>query len=562
MSVIFRTLGLLFGLVLFGEPASLSAIAQTNTRPLILPVGSPPGPSTWLMGQPYGNTTGAFNFGSQWYEAGQGLHFGIDLSMPCGTPLVAAADGEVFFVDDLGFGSGPHNLLIYHPAHNVVSLYGHLLDRPTVVVGQFVRQGEQVALSGDPDSTCDSRPHLHYELRAAGYRTTYNPMNWIDANWHALAAFGSFSYPLFQQDMLHPRRWMSLYDQPDVNFGGVRLNNYSSTYPPANSQRAAARPPLARQLPPLAATVTVSVRQLTNDSCCARHWWSTTNADLFYVVDGIEGQNALTYAWSVSSGTSSSVGTAPLPETSSDEQYEVIPSTGQMTIRRRADNASWVVQTENRTPSISAGSSQLLWTVSDGINVPGGSAPNTTVWISNLNGANARAVVSEPGVNARWLDDTRLLLTIPGDNRTTTLDVYDTATNQRFSLGTWAWLRNVTVAPGGGRLMFLITSQQDLAANGVFTIETVSGAQPVRMPWFGAWRWRDADSVFYLPFNPSDPFHTLAYFHIPTRTNIVLTDPAITPFLIANGDWDISADGARVLFQNALDGNLWLLNIG
>ncbi|MFN8447568.1 MAG: hypothetical protein U0521_02945 [Anaerolineae bacterium] len=79
--------------------------AQDTGKPFILPMASPPGPTTWLLGQPYGNTVGAFLTGADQYEAGQQLHFGLDFSMPCGTPLVAVADGVVGYVDDLGFGA-------------------------------------------------------------------------------------------------------------------------------------------------------------------------------------------------------------------------------------------------------------------------------------------------------------------------------------------------------------------------------------------------------------------------------------------------------------------------
>ena len=109
-----------------------SAAAQDTTKPFIMPIAVPASPSTWLLGQPYGNTTGAYNFGTAWYSAGQGLHFGIDISMPCGTPLIAVGDGEVIYTDNLAFGAGPHNLIIRHSAAGVTTLYGHLLDRPPV----------------------------------------------------------------------------------------------------------------------------------------------------------------------------------------------------------------------------------------------------------------------------------------------------------------------------------------------------------------------------------------------------------------------------------------------
>ena len=199
---------------------SSDVTAQTTERPLIMPASGMPSPSTWLFGQAYGNTIGAYNFGQQWYSAGQGLHFGIDLPMPCQTELVAVADGEVAFVDNLNFGAGPHNLILRHPALGITTLYGHLYRAPSLIQGQIVTQGQVIALSGDPDVTCDSRPHLHFEVRSLDYRTAYNPVDYIDVNWHMLATVGSYGYPLFQQDLDNSRRWMTLENQPNVAFGG------------------------------------------------------------------------------------------------------------------------------------------------------------------------------------------------------------------------------------------------------------------------------------------------------------------------------------------------------
>src|SRR5688572_14674929 len=70
---------------------SIPVQAQTEQRPFTLPFNTMAGPSTWMAGQLYGNTTGAARRGQEWYAAGQGLHFGIDLSAPCGTAVVAIA---------------------------------------------------------------------------------------------------------------------------------------------------------------------------------------------------------------------------------------------------------------------------------------------------------------------------------------------------------------------------------------------------------------------------------------------------------------------------------------
>ena len=103
--------------------------------------------------------------GSATYGASQGIHFGLDLSAPCGTELIAMADGVVYAADAMSFGSAPHNLLIDHPDLGYTVLYGHLLQRPNLAPGQTVRAGQVVALSGDPAETCYGRPHLHLEIR-------------------------------------------------------------------------------------------------------------------------------------------------------------------------------------------------------------------------------------------------------------------------------------------------------------------------------------------------------------------------------------------------------------
>ncbi|MFM8320202.1 MAG: M23 family metallopeptidase [Chloroflexota bacterium] len=207
--------------------AALQAPAQAVFR---LPFLDPPGPSTWLLGQTYGNTTGAYRNRREFYEAGQGLHFGVDFSAPCGTPLAAIGDGVVSKVDALEHGSAPHNLMIDHP-NGYASFYGHLLSTPELVPGQAVAAGQVVARSGDPDGTCTSRPHLHLEIRNAGaYNRAYNPLLLIAADWDALALAGPFGAG-FSRDLEDPRRWQTLYDQPEVQFWGPLLNDYAHPWP-------------------------------------------------------------------------------------------------------------------------------------------------------------------------------------------------------------------------------------------------------------------------------------------------------------------------------------------
>ncbi len=208
-----------------------SAFLLAQGQPFDLPFGTPPGPGTWLLGQPYGNTPTAYRWRRVFYGAGQGLHFGVDFTARCGTPVQAIGDGVVAKIDAAEHGAGPHNLVIDHE-NGYASLYGHLLERPALEVGLRVARGQSVALTGDPDLTCASRPHLHLEIRdAASYNRAYNPAALIKADWESLALVGPFTSG-YQRDLANPRQWQFIGDQPEVNFGGPIVNDYRQTWPP------------------------------------------------------------------------------------------------------------------------------------------------------------------------------------------------------------------------------------------------------------------------------------------------------------------------------------------
>ncbi len=553
----YRYLIILAFTVIFFSPVRAQ---DANVKPFVFPVAAPPSPSTWLLGQLYGNTTGAFNNADRWYSAGQGLHFGIDISMPCRTELVAVADGEVMFVDDMGFGSAPHNLILRHPAQGLTTLYGHLYERPAVVPGQIVQKGEVVALSGDPDIVCDSRPHLHFEVRSLDYFTTYNPVDYIDAPWHTLAMIGSFSNAFFQQDLDNPRQWVSLDDQPPVSFGGRRLNDYAQSWPLSGGLQAPTNLILRRE--PLPIPETMTLRALGYDGCCSRPWWHPTDPTHLSVIDGVPGERANIFDWTIS-GSLTMVAQAPPPYLSPDGSHQVIFNNGQVSIRRLADGAEWIVQTQGEIPAISADNSRLTWDISGDKVAPGQQDGTIEFWISDISGENTRLFLSQIGGSIFWLDDARILISTPQiGSRATTYSVYDTRDNSVYTLGTWEWIRGLSISPGGERLMFYRVWQPDPADNVIYTIATEHGATAEKMPWFGGWRWRDADSVYFVPFDPSTDVQRLAYYHIPTGETRFLTDPAATPFTIADGDWSVSADGRRIVFLNAGDKTMWLIEEG
>ena len=260
-------------------------------RPFQLPFAQPSGPDTWLMGQPYGNTTGAYRQRFTTYGASGGIHFGLDLAAPCGTEVVAIADGIVFAVDG-PFGSPPHNLMIDHPQLGYASMYGHLLEAPDMIPGQRVEQGEVIALTGDSAETCYLRPHLHLEIRDLKHFRKFNPMALIEADWDSLSLSGSDGRD-FARDLDEPRKWQSLYDQPEAQTGGPIINDFDNPWPldwekgivnPATQKSLEGSATLSRE-----SVVTNPLRsspvgqQLTTGDCCTQPYWHEDSAEVRFV---------------------------------------------------------------------------------------------------------------------------------------------------------------------------------------------------------------------------------------------------------------------------------------
>jgi len=98
-------------------------------------------------------------------------HYGVDIRLPSGSRIIAAADGYVRFA---GFNSGFGNYIIIDHCSVYSTLYAHnSLNR--VRTGQRVTRGQHIA---DVGSTGRSTgPHLHFEIRRSGVRV--DPMQYF-----------------------------------------------------------------------------------------------------------------------------------------------------------------------------------------------------------------------------------------------------------------------------------------------------------------------------------------------------------------------------------------------
>jgi murein DD-endopeptidase MepM/ murein hydrolase activator NlpD len=96
-------------------------------------------------------------FGWRWGR----MHEGIDIGVPCGTPIHAAASGTVIYS---GWMDGYGNFVVIDHGNGLATAYGH--QSAIYVSGGSVSQGQSIGAVG---STGDSTGcHLHFEVRVNG----------------------------------------------------------------------------------------------------------------------------------------------------------------------------------------------------------------------------------------------------------------------------------------------------------------------------------------------------------------------------------------------------------
>jgi len=105
------------------------------------------------------------NFGKQ----GEKVYKGIEIDIPKGSAVVAAASGKVIYSGNAIPGYG--NLVILEHSDSFFSVYGYN-DKRLVKMDDHVGQGDKIALSGSPPDGRSAR--LHFEIRKG--KSAVNPI--------------------------------------------------------------------------------------------------------------------------------------------------------------------------------------------------------------------------------------------------------------------------------------------------------------------------------------------------------------------------------------------------
>lgn len=140
--------------------AQIRQAQQPSSSAIPPPIGT--GQLAWPVSGPV--TSG---FGPRWGR----MHEGIDIAVPTGTPVRAAASGTVIYA---GWMGGYGNLVVIDHGGGLSTAYAHNSAFASSV-GQSVAKGQVVAYSGSTGNS--SGPHVHFEVRVNG--TAVDPLGYL-----------------------------------------------------------------------------------------------------------------------------------------------------------------------------------------------------------------------------------------------------------------------------------------------------------------------------------------------------------------------------------------------
>ena len=158
-------------LFILGKPATPSTAPETAPTPSVSASPAPaPSKSTAPLRWPVAAPRLTSAFGTRWGKN----HEGIDMAAPIGTPVFAAAAGEVIYAGDQVRGYG--NMIVIKHSSDLVTVYAHnsLL---LVHTGDRVAVGQEIGRVGDTGRA--TAPHLHFEVRRG--EVPQDPMPFLPA---------------------------------------------------------------------------------------------------------------------------------------------------------------------------------------------------------------------------------------------------------------------------------------------------------------------------------------------------------------------------------------------
>lgn len=325
-------------------------------------------------------------------------------------------------------------------------------------------------------------------------------------------------------------------------------------------------PATSTPIPSPTPTPAPALRQLTAGGCCVQPTFSPDSRQVLFIDKPSPDAAVGVYGVNIANPQPAPVLISPaIGFWNFDRTIVAVPEGNLARFTHQVTGQSWTVNTGGNWPSFSPDSSQIIWVATDR------EGPydrrQSDVWLANLDGSNARIILSiyGGGLTGWFPDSQRILLTGRDDpnEEKQTLFVYDLVNERRTNLFSHKRLRGGEISTGGSWIAFFISFADEPTENGLWLVSAAGTTQQqLDIPRFGAYAWRNDDTLLYIPMRaPDETSMQLWAINAPSGQFQPLTDPTTLSFSISNGDWEISPDGRQVVFVNSADQNIWLITL-
>jgi Tol biopolymer transport system component len=321
-------------------------------------------------------------------------------------------------------------------------------------------------------------------------------------------------------------------------------------------------PPAPTSTPSPTPTPAPKLTKLTEPNCCTQAFWSADSKRVLFIDKPNATSPSGYYAIDVDTPATPKLLTERIGFYTSDMQYVISYDAVNTTVERVSDGQQWRVRTGGRNVLLSPDRRRVVWSETPQTGPIEGRV--TTIMVANLDGSDQHAVgnMLRAGVSA-WLDNQRLLMSARQDPKSqlVSLMVFSLADGSTKVLTKSERLRNVLPSPGGTWVAYSIAFDSDKNQNGVWLVRTDGSVPPRKLDFFGSFQWRDDQRVIFVPLELDQPSHEFHEYNAATGATRRLTNSAISPFHIANGDWVVSPDGHKIVFLDAKDLSLSLWSL-
>jgi Tol biopolymer transport system component len=303
--------------------------------------------------------------------------------------------------------------------------------------------------------------------------------------------------------------------------------------------------------------------QLTTDGCCVNPGWSPDSRQVLFIDKPAADAEVGYYAIDVSKPGSVAQFSGRVGLYSLDRTLAAFAEGSRTVVERVGSGESWIMPNNGQAVEFSSNNRWVAWE-REAISGPYDQRQNE-IFVADYMGENVERVTRVYGGGlVGWLPGANSLL-FSGrpslDTRERTLSVLDLDSNTAADLVTAERIAGISASNGGTWVAYFISFNEDDTRNGIW-VQRTDGSEARKLDQWGAYQWRDDSHLLMIPMRAAadQPFE-LWEIDAATGQSRQLTQGAVTPLTILNGDWRVSPDGKSIVFVNSVDRNLWVMKL-